>query len=111
MQDSTWGIRLAVGLVGLVYLAAIDWYKNPKNPTRIKEYGFLFGVTGLAMVHGLVHDFFTHAVSSEYFSVGKGMGPRGDAFGPDVALLALQASWSVGLLIGLPIIPVKNVGS
>jgi len=104
----TWPWRLALGLGLLAVLAAIDLVRHPKNPTRIKEYGFLFAVTGATMVHGLVHDLVTWSFSPEYFAVGKGLGDCADSFFPEVAALALKASWSAGLFIGLVLLIANN---
>jgi len=89
MKDSFWSIRLVLGLSALAALALVDLYKNPKNPRRVKEYGFLFAVTGLTMVYGLLVDTVTYSVSREYFFVGKGLESARAGFFPDVALMAL----------------------
>ena len=56
MDDPTFPYRVAFGLIVFGALGAIDRIRNPRNPTRLREYGFLFGVTGAVMLYGLLPD-------------------------------------------------------
>jgi hypothetical protein len=107
-NDSTFTLRLILGLTALGVLAAIDLIRHPRNPTRIKEYGFLFTVTGLTMAYGLIHDLVTHSISSEYFTLGKGIAEAEDGFGWPIVRLALMASWSAGLFVGVALLVANN---
>ena len=108
MWNDTWEIRLIVGLSALAIMAAIDLYRNPGNTTRVKEYGFLFGVTGLTIAYGLIVDTVTYSISTEYFSVGKGLHGAESSFYPDVAILAMKAAWSAGLVVGVVLLVANN---
>ncbi len=108
MQDDTWVIRMIAGLSALAVLAAIDLCRNPENPTRVKEYGFLFGVTGLTIAYGLIVDMVTYTISTEYFSVGKGLSGAEKSFYPDVAVMAVKAAWSAGLVVGVGLLVANN---
>ncbi|MCP4602086.1 MAG: hypothetical protein GY847_16480 [Proteobacteria bacterium] len=106
--DAYFELRLIVGLTLLGVLALIDVIKNPRNPRRLKEYAFLFSVTALAIGYGVIHDLVTYNICSEYFTIGYGLKSAADSFYPEVALLAVKASWSAGLLIGLVILIANN---
>ncbi len=87
-------------------LGAIDPIRNPRNPRRLKEYAFLFGVTGAASVYGLLHHAATYSFSHDYFRVIKGV--RAASFFPQVAKLALMAGWTAGLVVGLVLLVANN---
>jgi hypothetical protein len=106
VNDPTFPYRVAFGLTIFGVLGVIDVVRNPQNPKRLKEYAFLFGVTAIVMLFGLVHDAVTFSLSPDYFRVIKGI--RSGSFFPDVAQLALAASWTVGLVIGLAFLVANN---
>ncbi|MCA9606800.1 MAG: hypothetical protein KC619_14440 [Myxococcales bacterium] len=106
IDDPTFAYRVVFGLLIFSVLGAIDLARHPDDPRRLKEYGFLFGVTGAVMLYGVAHDAVTFAIAPEYFSVLKGLGDA--SFFPDVARLALMASWTVGLAIGLVLLVANN---
>jgi hypothetical protein len=54
-----------------------------------------------AIGYGLLHDRITYSISREYFVIGKALPSAAYSFSRDVVLLASQAAWSVGLLVGL----------
>ena len=60
------------------------------------------------MANGLVHDLVTYSIFSEYFSIGKGIDEAEVGFGWPVVRLALMASWSAGLFIGLALLVANN---
>lgn len=106
IDDPTFPYRVAFGLAVFAVLGAIDVLRNPRNPKRLKEYAFLFAVTGAVMLYGLGHDAVTFTLSPEYFHAVKGL--RTPTFFPDVAKLALMASWTAGLAIGLVLLVANN---
>lgn len=106
MDDPTFVYRLAFGLAVLGVLGIRDLVRNPDNPKRLKEYAFLFGVTLVVMGYGLAHDAVTFAISPRYYREEKLLAVVD--FFPDVAVLALQASWTAGLGVGLAILVANN---
>ena len=99
MNDPTFPYRVALGLLALAVLAAIHTRRHPDNPTRLKEYAFLFGTTVLTMLYGLLHDRITYRLSPAYYTIYKGI--AAEHFWPEVGRLALEASWTAGLAIGV----------
>ena len=100
-----------MGISALFILALIDYKKNPANPTRIKEYAFLFSVAILVMAYGLLHDFITYSISKEYFIFAKGIDSAKSGFSLDVIKLALMATWTAGLIVGVTFLFANNPGS
>ncbi|HHH27511.1 MAG TPA: hypothetical protein ENK57_04055, partial [Polyangiaceae bacterium] len=78
-DDPTFIYRVAFGLTVFATLGVRDLLKNPQNPSRLKEYLFLFSVTAAVMSYGLAHDLLTFSISPSYFSAVKGL-PRGRFF-------------------------------
>lgn len=105
-DDPTLPYRVAFGLTVFGVLGMVDLVRHPRNPRRLKEYAFLFGVTGAVMLYGLAHDAVTFAIAPEYFTVLKGLGE--EAAFVDVARLALMATWTAGLAIGLALLVANN---
>lgn len=99
--------RFYFGLSFFILFGVIDLIKNPANPKRAKEYGFLFSTALLASLFAIFHDAITVNISREYFEVGKGLG-KNFSFFPDVALLAMKASYWVGLIIGIIFLVLNN---
>ena len=95
------GCRFAFGLLVLAALLARDLLKPIRTYARAKEYGFLFGTAALAIGYGVVHDRVTYAISSEYYEVWKALPSAASGFSREVVMLAVKASWTVGLLVGL----------
>lgn len=106
VDDPTFPYRVAFGLTVFGVLGAIDVVRHPRNPKRLKEYAFLFAVTGAAMLHALLHDAVTYALSPDYFRVVKGLPAR--SFFPEVAKLAAMAGWTAGLAVGLTLLVANN---
>jgi hypothetical protein len=46
----------AGGVAILAAMALLDYLQHPKNPTRIKEYGFLLCTTFAGVAYGVAHD-------------------------------------------------------
>jgi hypothetical protein len=100
--------RIIAGLIFFAALGILDLIKNPQNPKRLKEYGFLFSVVGITMLYGLLHDYITSTISPDYFVLGKGIESAREGFNKDVAMLALKATWSAGLVIGVAFLLPNN---
>ncbi len=107
MLDASFQYRLAAGLTFFALLGLWDYVKYPENPKRLKEYLFLFGITGLVIFYGVLHDFVTWSISRDYYVVGKGIPSAAEAFDWAVVKLAMQATWTVGL-IGTVILLLTN---
>ncbi|MBI1319066.1 MAG: hypothetical protein GC168_08975 [Candidatus Hydrogenedens sp.] len=107
-DDPTLPWRIAGGMTIFAVLAWYDWRKNPENPTRIREYAFLFGVTLAAMIYGIAHDLVTYALSPDYYVYGKGITSAATGWNTDVALLAMQATWTGGLIGGAVLLIANN---
>ena len=88
----------------------MDYRKNPANPRRIKEYAFLFTVAILTMLYGVLHDYITYSISREYYIIGKGIESAKGGFNFDVVKLALIATWSAGLVVGVTFLISNNPG-
>ena len=104
----TLAIRITVGLAFFAVLLVLDIRKHGRRSPRLQEYGFIAGITLACMLFGLLHDAVTYAISPEYYIVGKGLIGARDGYFPDVALLALQATWTVGLLGGVALVLANN---
>jgi hypothetical protein len=78
-----------------------DLLRPIRSYARLKEYGFLFGAGLAAAAYGVVHDRVSYELSADYYVFGKGIESAATGFTAEVALLALQAAWSVGLFVGL----------
>ena len=100
--------RIIAGLMFFATLGILDLIKNPQNPKRLKEYGFLFSIVGITMLYGLLHDYITSTISPDYFVLGKGIENATEGFNKDVAILALKATWSAGLAIGVAFLLANN---
>lgn len=111
MTDSTWPYRVAIGLLIFSCLAIWDWIRKGATATRWKEYLFLFGATAVTMAYGILHDFITCSISPNYFVYGKGIPEAAGGFGLPVAWLAMQATWSVGLLCAAVFLIANNPDS
>jgi len=109
-NDPTLVWRVLAGVVVFAAFALYDWRKHPDNPTRVREYAFLFGVTGAAMVYGVLHDIVTYHLSPEYYIYGKGIYSARGGWNSDIAKLALQATWTAGLIGGAAMLMANNPG-
>lgn len=107
-SDPTLLWRALAGGTFFAALAYYDWRKHPGNPRRVKEYGFLFGVTMLAMAYGVLHDIITYHLSPAYYIYGKGLASAQDGFNADVVTLALKATWTAGLIGAVALLLANN---
>jgi hypothetical protein len=109
-------IRLAIGLSIFAFLAIIDLRRNGKKARRWREYAFLAAVVALAMLYGILNDQITSAISWEYFYYGKELASiLGPQTPPDraamrwqAAKVGMQATWSVGLILGTLLLIANN---
>lgn len=100
-------VRIIFALSFFIIFGTYDLFKNPKNPKRAKEYGFLASTTLFSVVFAIIHDFITFSISSEYFYIAKGLG-RNIEFYPDIIWLAVKASYWAGIIVGLIFLVANN---
>jgi hypothetical protein len=108
--------RIVVGLSILLMLAVVDLYRHGRGATRWREYAFLLCTVAAAMTYGIINDQITSRISWEYYAYGKGLAPvLGDHIPPDArrlswetAKVGMQATWAVGLLIGVVCLLANN---
>lgn len=101
--------RICVGIFILATLALVDLYRHGREATRWREYAFLLFTIAMAMAYGIINDQITSRISWEYYAYGKGLAPvLGDHIPPDslrlsweAAKVGMQATWAVGLLVGV----------
>ncbi len=105
MNNPSFKYRLIIGLSFFLILGLFDLKKNPK---RLKEYLFLFSITELTMLYGIVHDFITYTISPNYYILGKDIESATQGFNIDVIAIALKATWTVGLIIGVTFLFANN---
>lgn len=99
--------RLIFGLVFFLIMGIRDYLKNPQDPKRAKEYLFITLTTILAICFAILHDFITFNISKEYFSIAKELGDT-VKFYPDILVLAITASYWVGIIIGVVFVVSNN---
>ncbi len=108
--------RLAIGLSIFALLAITDLHHNGKRARRWREYTFLAAVVAIAMLYGIINDQITSAISWEYFYYGKELctvlGPQTPpdraAMRWEAAKVGMQATWSVGLVLGAVLLIANN---
>lgn len=106
--EATFPIRLAIGVLIFTVLGLWDYIRHRDNPRRAKEYLFLLAATLLAIIYGQVHDHITATISRPYFLFGKGLADDPRPFRLAVSLLALRATFWVGLLVGVGLLMANN---
>lgn len=99
--------RLAFGLTFFFIFGLYDWVKNPQNPTRVREYGFLASCALISVIFAIFHDLITFNISYEYFEIAKDLG-KDLKFFPKVVILAAKASYWVGLIVGIILVIANN---
>jgi membrane associated rhomboid family serine protease len=108
--------RLAIGLSIFAVLAIVDLRRNGAKARRWREYCFLAVIVAVAMAYGMMNDCITSAISWEYFYYGKELSPiLGPQTPPDRAAMrwqamkvGMQATWSVGLILGAVLLMANN---
>jgi hypothetical protein len=109
--DSYFWERLLVAFAAvavLVGLAARDVARDGRDTRRAKEYAFLLATTFAAVAYGVLHDQLTVTLSPEYFLEGKGLAADPRPLRWAVALLAVRASWWIGLALGAAFLIANN---
>lgn len=91
--------RIALLVLLMSVIAAIDWQRNRQNATKWKEYGFIIvsGIVGTTF--GLFNDLITSSISPEYFIFGKGLA-SGDRLPLRAGVLGMKAGFSAGAIAG-----------
>ena len=83
----------------MVIIALTDLYRNGKEATKFREYGFLVTTGVLGALFGFANDLITSTISPDYFTLGKGLDE-----GPDLQMRAglygLQVGFSAGIIGG-----------
>jgi hypothetical protein len=108
--------RIVVGATVLAALGLWDLKKNGRHATRWREYTFLLACTLAAMVYGVLNDQITSSISWEYFYFGKSLEerlglnvpPAPGALHWEAAKIGMQATWSVGLILGAAMLIANN---
>lgn len=108
MRSIPFGYRVTIGLLIFALLLAEELIRRPSQPRRVKEYPFLFGITAIAMLYGIAHDFVTWSICPGYFVVGKGIPSAATGFTKDVIILAMKATWTPGLLLAAALLVANN---
>ncbi len=107
---------MCVGGAVFAYLAIVDYRRHGRAATRWREYCFLLACAVGAMAYGAVNDQITSRISWEYFYYGKELfNVLGPVLPPDPGALhweamkiGMQATWTVGLLLGAVMLIANN---
>jgi len=108
--------RFLFGIAVFAALALYDLQQKGRESTRWREYLFLATCTAVAIAYGILNDQITSRISWEYFYYGKDLYPiLGPQTPPDPIGLSIQAlkigieaTWSVGLIIGAAMLIANN---
>ena len=109
-------VRLVIGGSFFAVMAIVDLARNGQAARRWREYLFLIFSVAVAILYGIANDQLTVTISPEYFAYGKGLadklGPHFDRdplrFRWEAAKVGIQATWAVGLLIGVSLLLANN---
>ena len=107
LEDS-FGYRVLLAALLFAVLLGHDLIRNRQNPARAREYAFLLFATCLASTYGVLHDHVTATISSEYFLIGKNLAADPRPFRVAVTVLALKATFGLGLLGGALLLIANN---
>lgn len=100
--------RLAFGLTFFAALSAWELRRRGWSSPRLREYGFLVVATLASIVYAIVHDQITSTISREYFWYAKNLASDPRPFRMAVAVLAVKASYWVGLVVGTAMLVANN---
>ncbi|BDG04802.1 hypothetical protein [Anaeromyxobacter oryzae] len=106
--DRTLPYRIAFGLAFFGALALWEVFRRGRESQRLREYGFLLFATVASVAFALLHDQVTATISPEYFLTAKGLANDPRPFRAAVAILAVKASYWVGLVIGTTLLVANN---
>jgi hypothetical protein len=109
-------LRITVGVAIFAVLAIVDLRRNGRAATRWREYGLLLASVTVACAFGIIDDQITSRISWEYFYYGKELDlVLGPMTPPDPARLhweaakvGAEATWSVGLILGVALLIANN---
>lgn len=105
---ATFPVRLGLGLAFFAVMGAWDLVRNRENPRRAKEYAFLAFAAAVAVSYGVIHDHITATISSAYFLEGKGLADDPRPYRVAVTILAVGATYWVGLVLGAAMLIANN---
>jgi hypothetical protein len=106
--EASWPYRVAAGALFFLVLGLRDWWIHPDDPKRAKEYLFLLFAMLVAIVYAVIHDEITVTISPDYFLVGKGLADDPRPLRLAVFVLAVEASYGVGLIAGALVLIANN---
>lgn len=116
-SDASLLLRIGVGVLVFAALALSEWRRRGRQATRWREYLFLLGCAGAALVYGAIGDQVTVTISPEYFLYGKALAevvkdPGSQVVTPELrweaAKVGLKATWTAGLILGVVILLANN---
>ncbi len=106
--DASLPYRLVFGLAFFAALSAWELRRRGWSSPRLREYGFLVVATIASVVYATIHDQITSTISPEYFWYAKNLASDPRPFRIAVAVLAVKASYWVGLVIGTAMLVANN---
>jgi hypothetical protein len=109
--EATFPYRLAFAVAFFAVLGLIDYLRHPQDPRRAKEYLFLAFAMLAAVAYGIAHDHVTATISRPYFLKGKGLVDDPRPYRLAVTILAVKATYWVGLLVGVALLFANNASA
>ena len=106
--ESTLAVRVVLALVFFGALLAYDLFRHGTDSARLREYGFLLLAMLFAVAYGVGLDHTTATISPAYFLIGKGLADDPRPFRWAVTLLAIRATYGIGLLAGAFLLIANN---
>ena len=108
LTDAGLALRIAFGVGVFAALAIWDLARKGRQATRWKEYLFLFTATAVVMLYGLANDMVTVTITTEYFLEHEGLPLDTPHVRPIAAVVALKATWTPGLIVGVILLLANN---
>jgi len=99
MGDVPYGYRVAALAVFATAVVGVDLLRTRGRSTRLPEYGVLLLAGLMGAAYGVLNDWITSSISSDYFALGKGIA-RGGTLQRDAMILGGQAGFSAGVIVG-----------
>ena len=114
--DAGLAVRIAIGVMIFLEMAIVDINRHGRQATRWREYLVLVIAVAIALLYGGLNDQITSRISWEYFYYGKELDlVLGPMTPPDPARLhweaakvGAEATWSVGLILGVALLIANN---
>ena len=109
-------LRILLSISVLAILAVADLKRKGQSATRWREYVVLVACVAAAICYGVINDQITSSISWEYFYYVKNLSTiLGNRIPPDATALHLQAvkvaaeaTWWVGLILGVVLLYANN---